>query len=146
MKNPPPLRLDLKPSRIAAALIAAGVVASAALVASLPAEWWCRAAGSLGIGAYGVWLLRTRAYATTPRSIVSVEIAADLRATFTERGGRRVEAGVEPDSYVGALLTTIVLRPAGAHRSRAIAILPDMLSAEDFRRLRVLLRLGRAVE
>jgi hypothetical protein len=93
-----------------------------------------------------VWLLRTRAYATTRRSIVSVEIGADLRATFTERGGRRVEAGVQPDSYVGALLTTIVLRPAGAHRSRAIAILPDMLSAEDFRRLRVLLRLGRAVE
>jgi len=39
-----------------------------------------------------------------------------------------------------------MLRPAGAHRSRATAILPDMLSAEDFRRLRVLLRLGRAAE
>jgi len=39
MKNPPPLRLHLKPSRIAAALIAAGVVASASVVASLPTEW-----------------------------------------------------------------------------------------------------------
>ena len=146
MKDPPRLRLDLKPSRIGAALIAAAVLASALLIACLPVEWWWRAAGSLGIGAYGIWLLRSRADATAPRSIVAIEIAADLRATFTERGGRRGEGTVRPDSYVGALLTTIVLRSAGARRSRAIAVLPDMLTAEDFRRLRVLLRLGRAAE
>ncbi|HXX82421.1 MAG TPA: protein YgfX [Casimicrobiaceae bacterium] len=146
MKNPPPLRLELKPSRIAAALIAAGVVATASLVASLPAQWWWRAAGSLAIGAYGIWLLRGRAYATAPHSVVAIEIASDLRATFTERSGRRTEGAVQPDSYIGALLTTIVLRPLGARRSRAIAILPDMLMTEDFRRLRVMLRLGRAAE
>jgi toxin CptA len=146
MKSPPPLRLEIKPSRIAAALIAAGVVASASLVAWLPIEWWWRAAGLLGIGAYGVWLLRSRISAGTPQSVVAIEIAADLRGTFTERGGRRVEGSVQPDSYAGTLLTTIVLRPTGSRRSRAIAILPDMLSAEDFRRLRVLLRFGRAAE
>jgi len=51
---------------------------------------------------------------------------------------------VQPDSYVGALLTTLVVRPDGKHRLRTIAILPDMLPADDFRRLRLLLRLGRS--
>ena len=46
--------------------------------------------------------------------------------------------------YVGGSLTSIVWRRAGARRSRAIAILPDMLPAEDFRRLRVLLRYARS--
>jgi len=140
----PPLRIELKSSRLAAALIAAGVVASASLIGWLPGEWWWRAAGVAAICAYGVWLVRSRAYAATPGSIVALEVAADLRATFTERSGRRIEGTVQPDSYVGAMLTTIVLRPTGAHRSRAIAILPDMLDTEDFRRLRVLLRLGRS--
>jgi hypothetical protein len=44
---------------------------------------------------------------------------------------------------VGSVLTTIVWRRDGARRSHAIAILPDMLHAEDFRKLRLLLRLGR---
>ena len=94
MKNPPPLPAEIMPSRIAGPLIAAGVVASALLVAWLPAEWWWRAAGSFAIGVYGVWLLRSLAGATTPRSVVAIEIAADLRATFTERDGRRVEGNV----------------------------------------------------
>jgi hypothetical protein len=51
-----------------------------------------------------------------------------------------------PTRMSGAMLTPIVLRPTGAHRSRAIAILPDMLGAEDLRKLRVLLRLGRSPE
>lgn len=146
MRTPQPLRLELKPSRLAAALIAAGVVASALLISWLPGEWWWRAAGAVAIGGYGVWLVRSRAYAAAPRAIVALEVAADLRATFTERSGRCIEGTVQPDSYVGAMLTTIVLRPTGARRSRAIAILPDMLGAEDFRTLPVLLRLGYSPE
>src|SRR5215470_2181096 len=146
MKTPPPLRLELKPSRLAAKLLAAGVVATALLIAWLPGEWWWRAAVAVAIGAYGVWMVRSRAYAALPRSIVALEVGADLRAIFIERSGRRIDGTVQPDSYVGAMLTTIVLRPTGAYQSRAIAILPDMLGAEDFRKLRVLLRLGRSPE
>jgi hypothetical protein len=40
------------------------------------------------------------------------------------------------------LLTTLVVRPDGKRRLRTVAILPDMLPADDFRRLRLLLRLG----
>jgi len=43
-------------------------------------------------------------------------------------------------------LSTLVWRPFGRWRSRAILLLPDMLPPQDFRRLRVLLRYGRSDE
>ena len=67
----------------------------------------------------------------------------DRRITLTEASGARIEGIVQADSYVGAALTTVVVRLPERRRLRAIAILPDMLPADDFRRLRVLLRLGR---
>ena len=143
MRSPAPLRVELKPSRLAASMIAIGVVASAFLVASLPGEWWLRAPMCLAIGAYGLWLVRSRAQGTTPTSVIAIELDADMRASFTERRGRRIAGLVKPDSYVSAVLTTIVIHAPGARRSRAIAILPDMLASDDFRRLRVLLRFGR---
>jgi len=64
---------------------------------------------------------------------------------MTDRSGRRFQGVVQPESYVGALLTTVVLRPDGARRSRAIAIWPDTIPADEFRRLRVLLRHGESI-
>ena len=64
------------------------------------------------------------------------------------RDGRSRDGSIQDDSYVGEHLTTIVWRPDDApryERARTILILPDMLSPEDFRRLRVLMRYGRAV-
>lgn len=43
-------------------------------------------------------------------------------------------------SFVAPWLTVIRWRPAGARFDRTVLILPDMLSREEFRRLRVLLR------
>ena len=51
---------------------------------------------------------------------------------------------VRDASYVGAIVTTLTWRSKGALCARSVLILPDMLPAEDFRRLRVLLRYGRS--
>jgi hypothetical protein len=78
-----------------------------------------------------------------PFSLAEVDVLTLARAaTVVERGGRRIEGEVQYDSYVSAVLTTVVWRGTDQRRSSAIAILPDMLPEEDFRKLRVLLRLG----
>jgi len=41
-------------------------------------------------------------------------------------------------------MTSIVWRPDGARWSRAILVVPDMLPADEFRRLRVMLRYARS--
>ena len=150
MKSAASLRVALGPSRLAAALTSAFFVATAALLAWLPSE--SAVAGVLkplaviAIGAYAVGAVRCWATRIAPSSIVTIELAADLRIALTEHCGRRVEGKVLPDTYVGGWLTTIVMWPDGMRVSRSVAILHDMLAVDDFRRLRVLLRLGKEAD
>jgi hypothetical protein len=146
MQEPAALRIELAPSCLAAAAIVVFVIATAALVAWLPGQPWLRAGGVIALGAYAIAIMRIWAYRTARRSIVLFVLGPNRHITITERGGRRIEGIVQADSYVGGVLTTVVMRPAGGRWSRSIAILPDMLSAEDFRRLRVRLRLAQAPE
>lgn len=113
-----------------------------ALIAWLPGDAWLRALAVLVTGTHGLASLRMWALRSSRRSIVAIELCGDAQVALTERGGRRIEGRVGADSYVGASLTTLVVRGKGAFASRATAILPDMLPGEDFRRLRVLLRLA----
>jgi hypothetical protein len=146
MHEPAALHIDFAPSRLAAAAIVAGIIATAALVAWLPGQLWLRCGVVIALGAYAIALMRIWATRTAPHAIVSLVLGPSRRIVLTERGGRRIEGVVQADSYVGGVLTTIVMRPAGARWSRSMAILPDMLSSEDFRRLRVRLRLAQAPE
>ncbi len=142
MKATPALRISLGPSRSASVLICVACLATAALVAWLPGAAALRGAVVIGIGAYAIVTMRHSAMRSASRAIIGVELDADRAVRLTERTGRRIEGVVQPDSYVGALLTTLVVRPDGKRRLRTVAILPDMLPADDFRRLRLLLRLG----
>ena len=142
MKATPALRISLGASRSASALICFAWLATAALVAWLPAAAALRGALVTGIGAHAILTMRHWATRTASHAIIGIELDADRAVRLTERTGRRIEGMVQPDSYVGALLTTLVVRPDGKRRLRTIAILPDMLPSDDFRRLRLLLRLG----
>jgi hypothetical protein len=143
MNEPAALQIEFRPSRIAGALTLLGVVATAVLVAWLPAEAWQRLLAVTLLGVYGISLVRAWARRSTRRAVVAIALGANRHIAVVERDGRRVEGEVQDDSYVGSAITTIIWRRSGARRSRTIAILPDMLPAEDFRKLRVLLRLGR---
>ena len=143
VNDPPRLHIEFRRSRIAGAVTLLGVAATSALVAWLPAEPWPRLAVVAVLGVYGIALARSWAQRTTRSAVRAIVLGADRHIVLIERTGRRVEGRVQQDSYVGSVLTTIVWRRDGAWHSHAIAILPDMLHAEDFRKLRLLLRLGR---
>jgi membrane-bound toxin of toxin-antitoxin system len=142
MKAPPRLRIQLGRSRLGAAFIVVGHLASAVLLAFAPGATLLRAVAVAAIGAHALWALRHWALRTTRAAVIGIELSADGHAVLIERSGRRCEGRVQPASYVGEQLTTLVVRPDGAHGSRSIAILPDMLPAEDLRQLRVLLRVA----
>ncbi len=144
MKAARTLRLSLGPSRLASALICVTCLATCLLVAWLPGATALRGVLVIGIGAYALLTMRHWATRSASRAVIGIELDADRAVRLIERTGRHIEGIVQPDSYVGALLTTLVVRPEGKRRLRTIAILPDMLPADDFRRLRLLLRLGHA--
>ena len=143
MRSPPPVRIELRRSRRALALIVAAHAATGALLALLPLPLELRI-GCLSalIGAAVHSILRI----TGRRGVASLVVGIDRRMAATTRGGTACEGEVLADSYVGSRLTTIVWRPDGARRARTLLLLPDALGAEDFRRLRVVLRYGRSIE
>jgi len=143
MKTAASLSIELGTSRLAAAVIFVAIVATAAMVAWLPGSPWLRGAAVIALGVYGTLLERTWALRSARSAIVALMLRPDLTVTLIDASGRRVEGSVLDDSFVAALLTTLVVRVPPARWPRTIAILPDMLAAEDFRRLRVQLRLGR---
>jgi len=144
MKGPDPLKVDLGRSRLAAAFVFVSHIATASLLAFAPVDAMLRAAAVVAIGAHALRALRTWALQSAARAVVGVELSSDRRAVLIERCGRRCEGEVRAESYVGERITTLVMRPDGTRVSRAVAILPDMVPAEDLRRLRVLLRYGDA--
>lgn len=144
MRWPPPVRVSLAPSRAAATLLALLALATCVIVSALPID--ATAAGLLDV-AVGIWAIdriRVVALRRGPRAVRQLELRGDLTVVVVNGDGMVCAGRVHRDSYVGALVSTIVWRPYGRWRRRAILLLPDMLRADDFRRLRVLLRYGRS--
>lgn len=125
------------------ALTTVGCLAAAVLVASLPLPSWTMLACLVAIGlalhrAHRQWIGRG-----VP---AIVHLGIDRTITVTDWKGRSRDGFVLADSYVGALLSTIVWRARGAPWWRpadVILVLADTLPADDFRRLRIYLRYSR---
>jgi hypothetical protein len=144
MRLPPAVHVTLMPSRRACACIVALALVTCAVVLTLPVDPVLSGLAMLGIVVWAGDRVVVVAWRRGPRATVSLWLTAD-RMIVVRTGDDRLVAGyVRAASYVGARITTIVWLPDGARMSRAEWILPDMLPADDFRRLRVLLRYGRS--
>jgi hypothetical protein len=111
--------------------VAAGSLATAALLAALPIEVELRAAGLAWIAGSALRALHRL------RPGVRMRAARDGAIEVGTRSG-----AVRPGSFVAPWLVIVRWRPSGEWWDSSLAVAPDMLGAEDFRRLRVLLRFG----
>jgi hypothetical protein len=143
MQWPPPVRVVLASSITAMALITALAVATCAVISTFPFEPAVLGLSSIVVVVWAVDRIYVVALRQGPRAVRQFELRGDLTLVIVTGDGTACAGRVHRDSYVGARLTTLVWRPFGRWRSRTILILPDMLPAQDFRRLRVLLRYGR---
>jgi len=115
-------------SRPAEALVAAGALATAVLLAAMPVELEWHAAGLAWIAASAVRASRS--------------LRACVRLCVDHEGAVTVGSGVgslAAGSFVAPWLTIVRWRPEGGWMDRSLLVAPDMLGADDFRRLRVLL-------
>ena len=144
MRWPPPVRVSLAPSVSAATLIAALALGTCAVLGTLPLNGPTYMLVVALIVLWAVERVRVVALRLGPHAVRGIELRGDLTLVVLSGDGTISAGRVHRDSYVGARLSTIVWRPFGRWRLRAILLLPDMLPAADFRRLRVLLRYGRS--
>jgi hypothetical protein len=144
MRWPPPVRVSLAPSIAASALIASLALGTCGVLATLQPDVPATAAAMVGVVAWAVDRILVVALRCGRRALCEFELRGDLTLIVVTGDGNACAGRVHRDSYVGARLSTIVWRPFGRSRLRTILLLPDMLPADDFRRLRVLLRYGRS--
>jgi len=142
MHHAAPLEASLSPSRIARVWVICLAFGTLALTLTLPVEWWAGAGAAVPIAAWtALWFRDLR---VGRHAACRLRVDGDRTLSLTTLDGRTLRGRILPSTYVGARLTALVWRPEGRRFARAQCVLPDMLPAEDFRRLRVLLRYGRS--
>ena len=144
MHKPRPVDISLGPSRRACLGVAFLAAATVSVLVMLPIHPLAIVASVVLLAAWAgnrIWVLGMR---RGPRAVRALRIEGDRTVVATLVSGEKLTGRVQEASYVGALVTTLTWRSKGTLCARSVLILPDMLPAEDFRRLRVLLRYGRS--
>ena len=116
----------------------------ALFIVSLPG-WTTVGLAVAVLGSY-VWLVAHHALLWHPRSVRRLRWGSGGRWQVGSRDGQELSATLSPDSFVRPWLTILRLRPESGGLVRNVVLLPDMLDAEAFRRLRVRLRLEQGVQ
>ena len=94
--------------------------------------------------------LRYYVLLTSPGSVRGLELGLErsdeMTCTLETQRGDRIACALLGSSFVTPYLTVLELKPLGGKkllqrlRARSVVILPDGIDADEFRRLRVLLR------
>lgn len=132
--------LTLKPSRwLPRAVLALHVGALCMLLLAYPASW-PRHLLLVAIAASALWSLRVAHTA----DIARLELSPRETWHVVFRDGRGLDARLLRAAWVSPMFTTLSLACADGVE-RQILLLPDMVEADAFRRLRVRLRRGDAM-
>jgi hypothetical protein len=130
----------LAPSRWAAVLLGLACGTTLILIALTPGGAGARAAAAAGVMLAAFDALRVDALRRGPRGVCRLRIDRSKVIEVADASGRWRCGALRDGSFVAPWLTIVRWRPAGARFDRTLVILPDMLDAEVFRHLRVLLR------
>ena len=129
------LRLELKPSRQRRWWRWLTHLAVAATLPMLQSPWLIAAV---------VVILLLNLYQSRAEPAITLLWHSDGRWTLFEAGSDMAVSLAEPP-FIQSWLVILPLRVDAQHRARHIAIFPDMLPAQEFRRLRARLRLVKSM-
>jgi toxin CptA len=132
--------ISLKPSRWAAWIVALASLATVVLIAATPGVLALRILAATWIACAALEALHSRALLRGRCAARAVSLARGGEIAVRDALGCWRAGSLREGSFVAPWLTVIRWRPAGARFDRAVPILPDMLSPDEFRRLRVMLR------
>ena len=132
--------ITIGPSRQLALLLTLAHMRAAASALSVDISIWLKAALVLAVAGSLLHALNGSALRRSGRAIVALEIGEGAAASFKTRCGDWHKAVLLDSSFVAPYLTVLNLRTGLSRLAHHVVIMPDSVSAEDFRRLRVWLR------
>lgn len=128
-----PIHIELRRSRLLTFFLLLFHALAAGCVIALPWHWLLRL---LLLALIGLSARRT----LTPPKIVGLRLSVRAGLDCQLPGGELVAAAVFPDSAVFNQLIVLRMRIYCARRTVSLALLPDSMSSEQFRVLRLWLR------
>ena len=106
-----------------------------------------RLLGILLLAASLAFYVKRYAWLASPGSVTGLELLDDMTCVVKTRQGKNIACALLGSSFVAPYLTVLEFKPLeplplwqSLFASHSIVILPDGINAEDFRKLRVLLR------
>ncbi len=73
-------------------------------------------------------------------SVVQLKLIDELNCELETKDGRIIDCTILASTFVSSYLTVLMLQPIHSRLHRSVIILPDRIEADEFRRLRILLR------
>lgn len=146
IRHPPGLVVHRGSSRIlATALIIVHCAALAVAAQALPGAYWTML-GCLAVVLHGTWVTGRHALLLHPRSVVVLRFSGEDQCVLECRDRSSFEGRVDGRSYVMRHLAIVRIKSRAWRPCTAVVLLPDSLSPEAFRGLRVRLRWSRLGE
>lgn len=140
-----PEHIPICPSpALGVALVVIHVGAAACLLALTLAIWIKLALAAALLGSL-VATMRDSVLLSAPGSIMQLALNVDGALEILRRDGRRQTVEVTAQTAVFPFLAAITFKVLGERGTKSLLILPDMVGAAEFRRLRVWLRWRTAV-
>ncbi|MBI4192024.1 MAG: hypothetical protein HY525_15970 [Betaproteobacteria bacterium] len=140
------LKITLRASWMLAAILAAAHGAAIAMVIAVDMPPWLKLIALAALALDLLFYARRTALLLTPESVAAIEISSDNVLSIQTRRGGWTECEVLGSTYVSSFLTVLNLRRLDNRNRKSVAILPDAIDAEDFRKLRVWLRWERGAQ
>lgn len=128
-----PIRIALRPSRLLVGLLGGLHVLAAISVAILPWPLWLRAALLAGV-VFSLWR------SLPPSRVSGLRLGERGQLTLLYPQAEPLPVRVCPDTTVFNQLIVLRVREDDSDRVLSIPLLPDSMSGEEFRRLRLWLR------
>lgn len=136
----PTLSVSLRASPVLAwALAGAHSIAAAALLLALP-QWHWRALGLLALLVQGCWSVYRHALRLGAAAVCAFELHGEAQCTLRQRDGSSYPCYVLASSHVSTWLVVLHLAQPGRRLARYVVVVPDSVTPDRMRRLRVRLR------
>jgi len=137
-----PLHVDLRLSRLLAALLGGVGLGACLVLALMPLPLWLVLPFCLAGVLATLHVMACDVLLRLPASIIALEVTAKGELRCATRAGEWHAATVLGSSTVTPWLTVLNLKLEDRRFARHVVLTPDRVAAEDFRRLRVWLKWG----